>query len=72
MSNISIQLNVDESQDLSLYRDALLESIYEAERDVYYLSRPHKLALLELIAAINHAQSLDDEKNAVETAALRD
>lgn len=56
MSNISIQLSVDESQELSLYRDALLESLYEAELDVYHLSRQHKLALLELIAAINQAQ----------------
>nr|AAW31813.1 Orf407 [Dichelobacter nodosus] len=71
MSNISIQLSVDESQELSLYRDALLESLYEAELDIYHLSRQHKLALLELVAAINQAQTyFDDPKNAAQTAVL--
>lgn len=54
--SISIQLPVETYQELSLYRNALFEVMYEAERNACTLPQQYRLALLELIIAINQAQ----------------
>lgn len=56
--SISIQLPVETYQELSLYRNALCEVMYEAELGTFALKSPHKLALLELLVTINQAQDV--------------